>query len=176
MMSRADARLTIAAGEAPTGIGRRITDKSAPPDDGAVRDWIGPKAFGYWSELRKWIDESYPGGFEPDWLYGGKSRGWSLRYKKTRALCTLVPEYGRFSALVVMGGSERAKFEQRRHVWRPSLVKLYDEARTYIDGKWLTVAIGSAGDLKELRELLMMKRPIPSHSQSTSEAPSASSL
>lgn len=85
-MSRADARLTIAAGEAPPGIGRRITDKSAPPDDGAVREWIGPKAFGHWSELRKWIDESYPGGFEPDWLYGGKSRGWSLRYKKTSPL------------------------------------------------------------------------------------------
>src|SRR3546814_5375095 len=59
-----------------------------------------------------------------------KNRGWSLRYKKTRAFVTLVPEYRRFSAVVVMGGAEREKFEERRYVWRPQLVKLYDEAKT----------------------------------------------
>lgn len=79
----------------------------------------------------------YPGVFAPDWLYGGKNRGWSLRYKKTKAFTTLVPEYRRFSAIVVMGGAEREKFEERRYVWRPQLVKLYDEAKRYIDGKWL---------------------------------------
>ncbi len=74
-------------------IGDRITDKSAPPDDSAVREWIGPEAFEHWAELRNWIDEFYPGVFAPDWLYGGKNRGWSLRYKKTKAFTTLVPEY-----------------------------------------------------------------------------------
>ena len=39
------------------------------------------------------------------------------------------------------------------------LVKLYDEAKTYIDGKWLTVAISSAEDLHDVTELLTMKRP-----------------
>jgi len=141
-------------------IGARITDKSAPPDDGAVRKWIGPKVFGHWAQLRNWIDESYPGVFEPDWLYGGKNRGWSLRYKKNRAFCTLVPEYRRFSTLVVMGGAEREKFEARRNVWRPQLVELYDGAKTYIDGKWLTVPISSARDLRDVTELLTMKRPV----------------
>ncbi|MBY5385327.1 DUF3788 domain-containing protein [Rhizobium leguminosarum] len=140
-------------------IGDRITDRSAPPDDSAVRDWLGPEAFGHWTELRTWIDECYPGVFAPDWLYGGKNRGWSLRYKKTKAFTTLVPEYRRFSALVVMGGAEREKFEERRYVWRPQLVKLYDEAKTYIDGKWLTLAISSADDLHDVTELLTMKHP-----------------
>ncbi|TPK32444.1 DUF3788 domain-containing protein [Mesorhizobium sp. B2-5-4] len=140
-------------------IGERITDKSAPPDDGAVREWIGPEAFEHWAELRNWIDESYPGVFTPDWLHGGRNRGWSLRYKKTKAFTTLVPEYRRLSAVVVMGGAEREKFEERRYVWRPQLVKLYDEAKTYIDGKWLTIAVSSADDLHEVTELLTMKRP-----------------
>ena len=143
-------------------MGSRITDKSAPPDDRALRHWIGLGAFAHWTGLRSWIDESYPGIFEPDWLYGGKNRGWSLRYKKTRALCTLVPEYGRFSAVVVLGRAEREKFEQRRYAWRPPLVKLYDDAKAYIDGKWLTVAIASTDDLHEAMELLAMKRPPPS--------------
>jgi hypothetical protein len=143
----------------PRQIGDRITDKSAPPDDDTVRDWIGAAAFKHWVELRNWIEVFYPATFSPDWLYGGKKRGWSLRYKKTRAFCTLLPEYRRFSVLVVLGEAERAKFQERRQVWRPQFVELYDEARTYPDGKWLTIAISSAADRHDVMELLMMKRP-----------------
>ncbi|NMN71342.1 DUF3788 domain-containing protein [Rhizobium sp. 57MFTsu3.2] len=143
-------------------IGDRITDHSAPPDDSAIREWIGPQAFGHWAELRSWIDEFYPAVFEPDWLYGGRNRGWSLRYKKTKAFTTLVPEYRRFSAVVVMGGAEREKFEERHYVWRPHLVKRYDEAKTYVDGKWLTLAFSSTDDLDDVTALLTMKRPPPS--------------
>ena len=170
MISTSGTRVTAADGETLPQIGDRITDKSSPPDDSAVREWIGPAAFGRWAKLRNWIDEFYPGVFAPDWLYGGKNRGWSLRYKKTRAFCTFVPEYRLFSAVVVMGGAEREEFEERRYVWRPQLVKLYDEAKTYIDGKWLTVAISSADDLHDVTELLIVKRPPPSHSNSTSRS------
>jgi len=142
-------------------IGDRMTDKSAPPDNSAVREWIGPKAYGHWAELQNWIDTYYPGVFVPDWLYGGEKRGWSLRYKKTKAFCTLIPEYKQFSAVVVMGGAERTKFEERRLVWRAPLIKLYDEAKAYIDGKWLTVGVSSADDLRDVTDLLTMKRPSP---------------
>jgi hypothetical protein len=140
-------------------IGDRITDKSAPPDESAVRAWLGQEAFEHWAVLRRWIDASYPGVFEPDWLYGGMKRGWSLRYKKTRAFCTLLPAYRLLSVLVVLGSAERQKFEERRYVFSPRLVKLYDAARTYHDGKWLTVEIASADDRDDVMELVSMKRP-----------------
>jgi hypothetical protein len=140
-------------------IGDRITDKSTPPDESKVRDWLGREAFKHWAHMRSWIDASYPGVFAPDWLYGGKKRGWSLRYTKTKAFCTLVPAYRLLSVLVVLGGAEREKFEERRYSWRPQLVKLYDEARAYPDGKWLTVAVSSADDWREVTELVSMKRP-----------------
>jgi len=168
--------ITTADGGALPQIGDRITDKSAPPDDSAVHEWIGPEAFRRWTKLQNWIDEFYPEIFTPDWLYGGKNRGWSLRYKKTKAFTTLVPEYRRFSAVVVMGGAEREKFEERRNIWRPQLVKLYDDAKTYIDGKWLTVAISSADHLHDVTELLTMKRPPPSRSNSTSRSSRKTSI
>ncbi|MDL2409706.1 DUF3788 domain-containing protein [Rhizobium calliandrae] len=143
-------------------IGDRIANKSAPPDDGAVRAWIGPEAFEHWAELQSWIEASYPGVFAPEWLYGGQKRGWSLRYKKTRAFCTFLPEYRRFSVVVVFGTAERENFEARRYSWRSQLVKLYDETRTYHDGKFLTAPIASADDRHEVMELLTMKRPPPS--------------
>jgi hypothetical protein len=58
-----------------------------------------------------------------------------------------------------LGGAEREKFEERRYAWRSHLVKLYDEAKTYPDGRFLTVAISSAADRHEVTELLTMKRP-----------------
>ncbi|MGK6317373.1 DUF3788 domain-containing protein [Neorhizobium sp. DT-125] len=140
-------------------IGDRITGNSTLPDDGAIREWLGSEAYGQWTELRTWIDTSYPGVFAPDWLYGGKNRGWSLRFKKTKALTTLVPEYRRFSAIVVMGRAEREKFEERRYFWRPQLVRAYDGAKTYIDGKWLTLPASPKEELQDVTELLAMKRP-----------------
>lgn len=145
-------------------IGDRIANKSAPPDERTIHDWIGPKAFKHWTELQNWIAVSYPGVFIPDWLYGGKKRGWSLRYKKTKAFCTFLPGYRMFSVLVVLGGAEREKFEERRYAWSPHLVKLYDEARTYTDGKWLTLTISSLDDRHEVMELVSMKRPPLPHS------------
>jgi hypothetical protein len=140
-------------------IGDRIADKTSQPDERTVRNWMGPEAFEHWVELRSWIEQSYPGVFEPDWLYGGKKRGWSLRYRKTKALCTLLPAYRQLSVLVVLGRAERDKFDERRYSWSPQLVKLYDDARPYPDGKWLTVPISSVDDRHELTELMAMKRP-----------------
>ncbi|RQR24058.1 DUF3788 domain-containing protein [Burkholderia sp. Bp9143] len=139
-------------------IGDRITNKLAPPDGRTVRNWIGQNAFEHWRKLQSWIEASYPGTFEPDWIYGGKKRGWSLRYKKTRALCTLVPAYKQFSVLVVLGRAEREEFEERRYSWSSKLVKLYDEARAYPDGKWVTIEISSADDWHEVTDLIGMKR------------------
>lgn len=140
-------------------IGDRIVDKSAPPDDKAVRDWIGPEAFVHWTELQGWIEAFYPGVFAAEWIYGGRRRGWSLRYKRTKAFCTLIPEYRRLSVVVVLGGAERDKFVERRNLWRPHLIELYDDAQTYPDGKFLTVEIATADDRNDVTELLTMKRP-----------------
>jgi Protein of unknown function (DUF3788) len=152
---------TVASADSETvpKIGDRLANGSTPPNDNAVRDWIGPRAFKHWVELQDWIEEFYPDVFVPDWLYGGRKRGWSLRYKKTKAFCTFVPEYRRFSVVVVLGAAEREKFEERRYGWRSQLVELYDEARPYPDGKWLNVAISSANDRRDVMELLTMKRP-----------------
>lgn len=140
-------------------IGDRISDKSAPPDENTIRGWIGLTAFKHWTELRNWIDATYPGVFTPEWLYGGKKRGWVLRYKKTKAFCTLLPGYKSLSVQVVLGRAEREKFEERRYSWRPQLVKLYDTAHTYHDGKWLSIPISSVDDREELMALVSMKRP-----------------
>ncbi|MBT2188208.1 DUF3788 domain-containing protein [Sphingobium nicotianae] len=140
-------------------VGDRLTDKSAPPDDAMIRDWLGPAAFEHWAALRDWIDASYPGVFAADWIYGGKKHGWSLRYKKSRAFCTFLPEYRAFSAVVVLGAAEREKVEARRDELSSRLMALYDQTETYHDGKWLKMRISSAEERRDVTELLALKRP-----------------
>ena len=139
-------------------IGDRLTDKAVVPDDAMIRAWIGPQAFRQWSALQQWIASAYPDVFRPDWIYGGKKHGWCLRYKKSRAFCTLVPGYRAFSTVVVLGEAERQTVEARRAVLSRRLMDLYESAPTYSDGKWLQVGVASAADLKDVTELLALKR------------------
>ena len=139
-------------------IGQRLTDKSEVPDDMTIRNWIGSDAFAQWSALQDWITAGYPGVFTPDWIYGGKKHGWSLRYKKSKAFCTFLPEYHAFSAVIVLGGAEREKVEARRDTLSPRLKELYDAAETYHDGKWLKIGVSSPDDLRDVTELLTLKR------------------
>ena len=140
-------------------IGDRLTDKSAAPDEATVREWMGSAAFGYWTALRDWIAASYPGVFAPDWTHGGRKHGWSLRYKKSKAFCTLLPEYRAFSVVIVLGAAERDKVEARRDGLGPRLMALYDAAETFHDGKWLRIGIASDMDLGDAKALLVLKRP-----------------
>ena len=140
-------------------VGDRLTDKSAAPEDATIRDGIGQDAFPHWVALRDWIAAGYPGVFTPDWIYGGKRHGWSLRYKKSRAFCTLLPNYRAFAAVVVLGGAERAKIDARRDRLSPRLMHLHDAAGTLHDGTWLKIGIASADDLTDVTDLLVLKRP-----------------
>jgi hypothetical protein len=140
-------------------VGDRLADRSASPGDEVVRAWIGTDAFEHWTALRAWIERSYPGVFVPEWLYGGRKHGWSLRYKTSRAFCTLLPEYRLFSVVVVLGAAEREKLSARRGSLSASLVGLYDSTATYHDGKWLKIGISSLDDLRDATEVLTIKRP-----------------
>ncbi len=69
------------------------------------------RCYSFWERFSRFIGETYPGVFSPEWLFGGKKHGWSLRYKKSRSFCTMVPERERFSLVIVFGAEERAKAE-----------------------------------------------------------------
>lgn len=92
----------------------RMTDPGTPPSDSAIADWIGKEAHEYWKYVTHVIEQIYPNVFTPEWLFGGKKHGWSLRYKKSKSFCTLIPEKNHFALLIVFGTEERAKVETMR--------------------------------------------------------------
>lgn len=138
--------------------GSRMTKPGDPPGDSEVARWIGKKAYGHWKQVVRLIKERYPGVFAPEWLFGGKKHGWSLRYKKSKSFCTFIPERNRFVLLIVFGAEEREKAESIKGGLSARTRKAYDDAVTYHDGKWVLFTVDSAEVIEDLGRLLAVKR------------------
>ena len=136
----------------------RMIQPGCPPKDKEIVAWIGGQAFKYWKEITSLIDQKYPGVFIPEWLYGGKKHGWSIRYKKNKSFCTLIPEKGRFAILVVFGRDERQKVEAIKDRLTARTKEEYEKAQTYHDGKWVLLTVDSGEIVKDLELLLGVKR------------------
>lgn len=135
-----------------------MTDPEGPPDEDRVAGWVGPSAFRYWKRMAGLIAETWPGVFVPEWLYGGRKYGWSLRYKKSRSFCTFAPEKGRFSILVTFGAEQRTGVEAVRGYLSPETRSGYDEAPVFTDGKWFLMTIDSDQAVEDAMRLLSVKR------------------
>jgi len=137
---------------------KRIVSPGESPDEKTVAAWIGPKSYAAWTAIRRHIETNYPGVFSPDWIYGGKKHGWGLRYKKSKAFCTLVPEKGRLIAVIVLGGKEREETEKILGELSATVREQYESATTYHDGKWLAIDAKSDRIMKDIFRLMEIKR------------------
>lgn len=135
---------------------RLIQHETPTPEQ--IESWIGNSAYGFWTRVSEMISEKYPGVFTPEWLFGGEKHGWSLRYKKSKSFCTLIPEKNRCLVVIVFGADERAKVEMIRQELSVRTRKNYDDATTYHDGKWLLLSVDDEDTLVDVERLLTVKR------------------
>ena len=135
-----------------------MTEPGEPPTPKQIELWMGRKAYCFWIRVSKMIAQNYPDVFTPEWLFGGKKHGWSLRYKKSKSFCTLIPEKNRFVLLIVFGADERSKVETIRRELFARTRKAYDEATTYHDGKWLRLSVDDEDIVADVERLLAVKR------------------
>ena len=136
----------------------RILDAAKEPDAVEVARWIGSQNSVRWSELTEFIRSRYPGVFETKWWFGGKKFGWSLRFKKSKSFCNLIPERGQFRVLLVFGGKEREKVEEILPELTSHVRDDYARATTFHDGRWVSVVVDSRRVLADVERLLVLKR------------------
>lgn len=136
----------------------RMTQLGNSPSDSEIAEWLGEGAYQYWKQVTNLIERNYPDNFTPEWLFGGKKHGWSLRYKKSKSFCTLIPEKNHFALLIVFGADERSKVETIRDSLSTCTQMEYDTATTYHDGKWVLLTINSNEVIEDVMKLLALKR------------------
>ncbi len=139
----------------------RLTEPAksdGPPTPARLWAFIGKDGRRRWQVVEAWIAEQYPDVFTPDWLYGGQKHGWSLRYKKSKSFCTLIPERGRCSLLIVLGKEEQRRATDMAGEWSPRTRQRMAEATVYHDGQWLLFPLDDDGQLADATRLLALKR------------------
>ena len=110
-----------------------------------------------WLDLNQYLDQRYD--FLPDQVFYGKKYGWTIRYRKSgKTLCSLFPESGAFTALVVLGRKEGEKASQILDELSPATRKLIESAKQLHDGKWLWIRVLEPAHVEDVKRLLATKR------------------
>lgn len=118
---------------------------------------IGQPLYDVWQKLCARIEEKYD--MERLWNNGGKAWTYEYKYRKGgKTLCALYAKENGIGFMVILGKDERVKFEENRNIYSESVQKIYDEAKTYHDGKWIMFEPVDTSMFNDLIQLLAIKR------------------
>lgn len=118
---------------------------------------LGEPLFDTWTALCEMIEQKYE--MERLWNHGGKA--WTYEYKYRRGgktLCALYAKENCLGFMIIFGKDERAKFETDRSSYSLEVQKIYDESKTYHDGKWMMFQLKDTSLFGYLGKLLFIKR------------------
>lgn len=110
-----------------------------------------------WMSLCDAIDEKYD--MECLWNSGGKAWVYEYKYRRGgKTLCALYARENCVGFMVILGKAEREKFEARRSEFSKEVQKMYDDAKTYHDGKWIMFMPNDTSMFEDFMRLLEIKR------------------
>ena len=127
------------------------------PNAEEMTSLVGQSLYDVWNKLCLLIDEKYE--MDCQWNKGGKA--WTYEYKYRRGgktLCALYARENCIGFMVIFGKDERAKFEEERGNYSEQVQKIYDEAQTYHDGKWVMFEPTNTAEFDDYIKLLAIKR------------------
>ena len=106
------------------------------PNAEQMTDLVGKSLWEIWEKLCALIEEKY----DMDCLWNNGGKAWTYEYKYRRGGKTLCALYARENCvgfMVILGKDERLNFEKDRENYSKEVQRIYDEAKTYHDGKWI---------------------------------------
>lgn len=127
------------------------------PNMEEINALVGTSLCEVWTKLCAAINEKYD--MECLWNNGGKAWDYEYKYRRGgKTLCALYAGEGRVGFVVIFGKLEREKFENAKMEFSEKVRKIYDEAKTYHDGKWMMFLPEDATMFADFMRLLEIKR------------------
>ena len=118
---------------------------------------VGKPLYEIWNKLCSLIDEKY----EMDCLWNNGGKAWTYEYKYRRGgktLCALYARENCIGFMVILGKEERSKFETEKESYAREVQRIYDETKTYHDGKWMMFEPTDTSLFDDFIRLLSIKR------------------
>jgi len=136
---------------------RRMTDKTRKPTEEEMMNFIGEPGKEAWSELRQFIEDHYD--LVSETVFYGVKYGWTIRYRKGgKTLCSLFPENGGFTVLIVLGKEESEKALSMTQELSSRTRTLLTDTKQLHDGRWLWIRLLKTRDASDVKKLLQIKR------------------
>jgi len=140
---------------------RRMIDKTHKPTEEEMESFIEEQAREPWLEIRRFIEDRYD--LTPEIIFYGTKYGWTVRYRKNgKTLCSLFPEKGEFTILIVLGKKESKKALSMRDELSSKIQKILRDMEQLHDGRWLWIRLLTTKDTDDIKKLLQIKRK-PKH-------------
>lgn len=131
-----------------------FTDKEHEPTKDEISTALGPTKV-LWDELIGFIRDNYE--MEGEFIHYGKKYGWTRRYRKSgKALISLFPAKDHFVAQVVLNPAQTEKALEAG--LGKDTIEMIENAHAYHDGRWLWIKVASKQTLKDVKQLLLIKR------------------
>jgi hypothetical protein len=129
-------------------------DKENPPTMDEVLNTLDSRR-PLWQALTQFIADNYP--IPGKWNFGGKNYGWNVWYRKSgKTLVTLYPQQNSFVAQIVLG---KDQVEQALGLKLGKNVRtLLRETPQLHDGRWLFIQVKTKKDVKDIQQLIQVKR------------------
>ena len=127
------------------------------PSPEEMTSLLGESRYKIWNQLNTRIQENYD--MDHTWNTGGKA--WKYEYKYRRGGKTLCAFYARENCvgfMIILGKDERAKFEAEKETYSKEIQNLYDETKTYHDGKWFMFQPTDTTQFDDYIRLFKIKR------------------
>jgi hypothetical protein len=135
----------------------RMLDKGHKPSEKEIEKTIGGKVVKAWNDIRSFLNKYYD--FTPELCFYGNKYGWTIRYRKSgKTLCSLFPESGAFTVLIVLGNKEMEKVFSIIDELGPEVASVIKGASQYHDGRWLWLRVRSKNQLRDIKELIELKK------------------
>lgn len=131
------------------------------PETKPVQDEIlavlGREAFGVWKAICDFIMDNFK--MDTIWDSGGKYGVYEHKFRKSgKTLCNLYIKEKELVVLIIFGKAEREKFEAHRMDFSPQMQTIYDDAKTYHDGKWMYIQVTDSHMFLDITRMLVIKK------------------
>lgn len=133
----------------------QLYPKQQPPALPQISAFVGSNL---WESLCTHLEEAYGVSPRVEHSICSGAPGWNVKYKKSsRALCTLYPAAGYFTAMVSIGAREAAEAELMLPFLTDYLQQLYQNAQPGSYGRWLMIDVTSPEILEDVKQLIALR-------------------
>lgn len=131
--------------------------KIQPVSDSEIKEILSEALFQEWQNAISIIESRYD--MDKEWHTGGKAAKYELKFRRGgKTLASLFPKEDAIGLMIIFGKQEREKFEEKEPVFSDYVKNEYHQAPTYHDGKWIMFSLPNEDLMKDLPEMLLIKR------------------